>query len=505
MMDELEKSTFAGKFTLPSNREAHGELKLAGPQSSLCLWDDDFIGVEWDEENQRQVKLIKGVSNELEKVSLINCLYLASGQIDQLSPKSQTIHNAHFLPSYAVFGDNHISPDEKTIIETSLVIEDEAAFFSDPNAFGVVQAPSQSLVKQIVQSDPISRNAEAGENPVIAYYRGNSEIFTAHTDTVLDTVFGWRRIRHGGVRAGARIEGQVSVNLKFAAAVAFEDAIDESFKVLRFLELLAGRPQNLMDFKIYKESGHEIPHVLQVYGSFFSKYERRENDQRPRSSDDVLINAVENPEEFSSVLKHWLKEDDAWREPRRRFFNGFLKQEYSIDRLLTVANAFEVLPSESIPPEKEPSEDLRAALDFCKKKLRELLEEPDRNSVFSVLGRVGKNSLKKKVRHRAQVVAKEIGEDRLPEFSYVAGEAVNCRNHCVHGTSNGIDYEKEGTWIFLLETLEFVFAVSYLVEAGWKMKTRYEQNDGFGHHPYGRYLNSYKANMQRLKHLKDGN
>lgn len=492
-MEDLEKQTFAGMFTLSPGREVRGELVLAGNQSSLYLWDDNFIGYERDEKHRGYVKFIKGVSNNLKKVSLIDCLDLGSGSANRYFPEKDTIHNAHFLPCYAVFGDDHVSPDEKTIIETSLVIEDEATFFCDPNAFGVVQTPSQSLVNQVV--------TEAGKNPVIAYYRGNSEIFTAHPDTALDTISGWRRVLHGGGHTGARIQGEVSVNLKFAAAVAFEDAIDESFKVLRFLELLAGRPQNLMDFKIYKESGHEIPHVLQVYGSFFPKHERRENDREPYFPNDVLIDAVENPEEFSSVLEHWLKEYDAWREPRRRFFNGFSKQEYSIDRLLMAANAFEVLPVGSIPPEKEPSEDLQTALDCCKKKLGELLEEPDRNSVFSAFGRVGKSSLKKKVRHRARVITDEI-ENRLPEFSYVTDEAVNCRNHCVHGTRHGIDYEKESIWVFLLETLEFVFVVSCLIDAGWKIQTRYERDGGLGNHPFDRYITNYEGNLRRLKRLK---
>ena len=204
------------------------------------------------------------------------------------------------------------------------------------------------------------------------------------------------------------------------------------------------------------------------------------------------------PEEFSSVLEHWLKEDDAWREPRRRFFNGFLKQEYSIDRLLTAANAFEVLPVGSIPPEKEPSEDLQTALDCCKKKLGELLEEPDRNSVFSAFGRVGKSSLKKKVRHRAQVITDEI-EDRLPEFSYVTGEAVNCRNHYVHGTCYGIDYEKESIWGFLLETLEFVFVVSCLIDAGWKIQARYERDGSLGNHPFDRYITNYERKSAKVE------
>ena len=144
-MEDLEKQTFAGMFTLSPGRKVRGELVLAGTQSFLYLWDDSFIGYEWDEEHRGYAKFIKGVSNDLKKVSLINCSDLGSRGVDRLFPDEDTIHNARFLPGYAVFGDDHISPDEKTIIKTSLVIEDEAAFFCDNNAFGVVQTPPQSL------------------------------------------------------------------------------------------------------------------------------------------------------------------------------------------------------------------------------------------------------------------------------------------------------------------------------------------------------------------------
>jgi hypothetical protein len=57
---------------------------------------------------------------------------------------------------------------------------------------------------------------------------------------------------------------------------------------------------------------------------------------------------------------------------------------------------------------------------------------------------------------------------RFPELAFVTEKAVNCRNHFVHGSSGDFDYASDYpiTWFFV-DTLQFVFGASDLVEAGW--------------------------------------
>jgi hypothetical protein len=50
-------------------------------------------------------------------------------------------------------------------------------------------------------------------------------------------------------------------------------------------------------------------------------------------------------------------------------------------------------------------------------------------------------------------------------------QAVPCRNHFVHGGDAGFDYAKEfNSFAFLTETLEFVFAISDILELGWRSR-----------------------------------
>ena len=156
---------------------------------------------------------------------------------------------------------------------------------------------------------------------------------------------------------------------------------------------------------------------------------------------------------------------------------------------------FDLLPPEAFPDKPEISEDLKSARDKCQEIFKKLPSNPDRDSVLSALGRVGKNtSLKKKIRHRTQLLIEQVGEDKIPTLLEVIDEAVNCRNRYVHGPKNDNDIHYEPEKIrFLTETLEFVFATSDLIESGWDMGA-WSLDGGYPDHPIRSCF---------LKHSKD--
>jgi hypothetical protein len=83
----------------------------------------------------------------------------------------------------------------------------------------------------------------------------------------------------------------------------------------------------------------------------------------------------------------------------------------------------------------------------------------------------------------------------------VCDEAVNCRNHYVHGGEAAVDYSTNFEVVtFFTETLEFVFAASDLIECGWNLKSWLV---GFGKysHPFGRYLLGYRDYLVMLESL----
>jgi hypothetical protein len=71
--------------------------------------------------------------------------------------------------------------------------------------------------------------------------------------------------------------------------------------------------------------------------------------------------------------------------------------------------------------------------------------------------------------------------ETFPELQFVASVAVKCRNFLVHGSS-GVDYQAvEHLAPFLTDTLEFVFAASDLIEAGWDAQRWNAAPHGWGH------------------------
>ncbi|HEY5056086.1 MAG TPA: HEPN domain-containing protein [Acidobacteriaceae bacterium] len=114
------------------------------------------------------------------------------------------------------------------------------------------------------------------------------------------------------------------------------------------------------------------------------------------------------------------------------------------------------------------------------------------------LGRLGKASLKQKVRHRAQIIT-AAAADKFPSLDFVCDRAIECRNYFVHGSSFRFQLEHPSSnQSFLTDTLEFVFTASELIEAGWDIK-RFLDTPTSMSHPFGTYRVRYKESLQALQ------
>jgi len=184
-----------------------------------------------------------------------------------------------------------------------------------------------------------------------------------------------------------------------------------------------------------------------------------------------------------------------------RFFNSFAEQrQYDIDRLIASANMFDILPSSAVPTDVSLTDDFKAAIDSSRKSFKALPVSLERDGVLGALGRAAKSSLKHKIRHRAQFVTSVLGTC-FDELTLATDEAVNCRNHYVHGSDPSFDYERNfNTVAFFMATLEFVFAASDLIEAGWDIKAWSANPTGMAH-PFGAYRVGYLPQLASLKAL----
>jgi hypothetical protein len=158
---------------------------------------------------------------------------------------------------------------------------------------------------------------------------------------------------------------------------------------------------------------------------------------------------------------------------------------------------FDILPESALPRDTPLSAELKSASDRCRQILRELPQGPERDNVLDALGRIGKSNLKNKIRHRAKFLVEAVRE-RFPDLTTVTDEAVNCRNYYVHGGMPKFDYSSSSMLYFFTDTLEFVFAASDLIEAGWDVKAWCETPTSMSH-PFGQYRVGYAENLRRLQ------
>ena len=510
MTHELENSKHPGKFTISSGKEVFGELTIAGQNSSLYAWDDNLIDV-------REIfSSITGTLHDLKKVTLVNCVKPSRPGL-RMGMKGGNSY-MHIFPHYVLIGNHHFLPDKETICEVNFVIDDVTALFYDLNAFGYLDTLDDEevirpLIEKIIQSIRVQRESmcidlkiESGEYPCIAYYTGKREIFAVDTElgriSALHNAYTPDQL---GAPGDVEIKNTISVNLQFYNKTKFEEAMQRTGTVIKFLGLLIGRPQNLVQLQFSKNSNQEQPVTLKVYGSVFPKYERSNERQEPHHRS-VLMDAARYPDEFSCILKNWLERVDAWHDARSRFFGCIEKQsKYDVDRLIGAANMFDILPEDAMPSKIELSAELECARDQCKSIFKKLKENtPERARLLDALGRIGQSSLRVKINKRSQLLIDQIG-DQIPDIDTVIKEAVECRNHYVHGRKSDIDYSREiGTRNFLTQTLEFIFAASDLVEAGWDIK-KWCQDRAGPPHPFAEYLNSYEEQLEKLKSLLSKN
>lgn len=293
------------------------------------------------------------------------------------------------------------------------------------------------------------------------------------------------------------LKSKIFVTITFKAPVVFDTMILGVSTLVDYLGLMAGRTQNIVEIEISTGLEDEKPTGLEIYWCMPPHRTSSHEENRPHPAE-VLINGGFEPGEFSNVLTRWLERQPEWSDARWRFSNSFGKQQsYDIERLISSANMFDILPISAIKPEEPISEELKQATTHCQLIFKKLPLSPERDSVLGILGRVGKSNLKSKIRDRAQIVMDRVGE-KLPELFKVTDEAVNCRNHYVHGSETKVDYEKNLDIVsFLTDTLEFVFAASDLIEAGWDIETWWSRGTTMSH-PFGSFRVGYANNLQRL-------
>jgi ApeA N-terminal domain 1 len=490
-MQNYEGFKKAGNFMLSDGTEVQGELCLNGAATTLDLYSDSFV--------ETHAADISGILYDRSKVSLINCITMSrelSYNIDGATDGA-THHSSRFFPHFVIFGEQHITSSCRIIREMTFTVDDAATLFYDRDAFGSV-IDAKSHMERIIKEDKMGREIEIGENPLLFYFTGKSKIFSV--DTLLGEIFAWHSLSYSFPGSeGIHVDNTIKLNITFSSEKTVEEAIESLIDIKMFLEIIAGRPQNISELELLPVNAENHPKFLSIYWCMPPCRNGKNESSKP-SIFDLPLKETINPDEFNSVFTHWLQRHDEWRNARLRFSKAFANQNYyDIDRIVGAANMFDILPSSAYPQTiTHISPDLADARDNAQKAFKMLPVSPERDSILNALGRIGTATLKRKVRSRAKLITDKI---KFPEFELVVDQAIDCRNYYVHGSDTKIDYSRNTDLVtFFTDTLEFIFAASDLVESGWDI-TAWANQGTTCSHPFGRYLIDYQGELCALKDL----
>jgi hypothetical protein len=488
---DLQDGTHVATLHLADGTQAMAKVAFKGPQTFVEFYLDDVL-VGWDPPDFIAAQLPDGTA-----LTFVGNVLISAGTHG--TEEGGKKHFARFQPHFVLVGRSSL-PAESRLAAINVHVDDAASIFYDFDAFGTDLRAGEHIEEILASNSKIAeRPIVSGDRPIIAYFSGRRTI--VETTTALGRVSAHHRISHslGGPR-GVELRSRIYVELRPEEPTGLDGLVDAFMSVLRFLEILAGRPQNILGLDVEVQSKSERPAHLEAY---WTMAPRRSGEAGGLMPADLPINGGISATAFAEVLSAWLARDDSRRDARVRYATAAAKQNfYDIDRLVGAANMFDILPEDAVPADVALSDEQMTARSKAREIFKALPSSPERDSVLGALGRMGHSSLKHKVRYRATIVTNAAAE-RFPELQLVVDEAVNCRNHYVHGSETKIDYSGSGRELisFLTNALEFVFGASELIEAGWDIRVWLSLGTTMTH-PWGSFCVGYKEHLEALKALR---
>jgi len=482
-----------------------GALKIAGADSILKLVGKSY----WDHPASEPAD-IHGILNDGKKVSLLECV-LHGKKRYHLDKNTQ--FESIFFPNYIVVGEDFISSDKPVIQAIRYHFQNIDCLLSGRETFQSLH-PETAEIHQILETDykRTEKIAEKygwerrpfkpqiGEHPHLLYFSGLWEIVSSNAQ--VGKVSLTNRSSHtSGSAAGIRIDNEVTANIEFKEPKTPDEALHHLRALHGLFELSLGHRQRYHWIELEltqrpKELSPVIPKTARLYWSLCN--ERIKGDHITNLND-TLISPDLNPEEFSKIVSGWMNSAKTMGDPRVRFATAFFGS-YSINRIVGAANMFDLLPESHAPKTKEADASLKEAVIQCRKIFADLPDSFARQSVLSTLGRIGKASLRDKIHHRTNKII-EVAGDKFSELYLPCNHAVLARNHYVHGSTRSFDYQKNfAEFAFIIDTLEFVFATSDLLDLGWDMSRWMDQGTTMTH-SFGAYIINYSQNITHLKNL----
>lgn len=475
-------TVYLAHFDLDGDGLILGELTLNGPSTSLLFRTRTKL-----EHSSASVLAGRGIDGTY--VSCGGCICL--GDRSSYRAANGELHTRTLFPHVVVIGDAPFDQGSSRVVAVRFTTTDLGPLSFDPRTSGFA-FPTQEVMEALLGSP----GAKATDGALAAYFNAPHEI------VAVDTIIGRVSIRnHTGASSGSAegiaLKNQVTASMTFNAGIPLDEAERRIGALRRFLSMLAGREQTVPSFVVDYEDDDGAIHTTTVTSTMVGNAEAA---RKELCKWDLPLDPNARPEEFARVLAAWIAREGDRITARVTFGECAARgHRFTVDRLVAAANMFDLLPADDVPDDVAVPEELAALVSDMRGALKKQAHSPQRDSLLSSLGRVGKASLTSKVLHRASLLPVAL-RSQFPDLSRILIFAVKCRNHCVHGGALGIDRRHVySAFPEVTRALEFVFLCSELIDCGWEVDQWLSRSYSMSHP-----LCEFRGDYQRLrKSLKD--
>lgn len=485
----------------PSEIEANGHIRLRHNDAEVSLVGnlDGFMNKDLFD--------IHGKLSDGRQLSLIECIKKTVST--RFHNGEERVVEISVYPHFVVVGHEPISSTDTKITKLTYQCEKAHLFCEFANTFQTLHPSPEALdalteakheeLKEVLADDEmiLERRKEAlGKHPIVAFFDGNHDIATVDIPSGRLSISNQPSYGMDSPK-GVQIKNAIFHTINFHEPQTLRKAVHVLISVHRFYELILGARQRFKKIQLTLEGMDEAKHVpARLHWTRCNRrVKKRQRDVHPT---DIPVLASTERALFEKVLGNWMRTSQSMQASRLRLFNGLLTNMYSHDRLIGAANMYDLLPEERVPNEEELSPNLSSAITDALATFRKLDQSSARDSILSALGRTGKPSLKTKILHRAHIVKEAMG---LPfrKLDLACHHAVLCRNHYVHGSKAGFDYDENfSSFAYLIDTLEFIFSAADLIECGWRPE-EYLSRHGTRSHFARRYIKDYDSRLSALE------
>ncbi len=482
-MNRMEDE-YLGQFTI-NGRKLPGVVQLKGPDSRIEVFADDFIFLP-----EEKMRAIRGVARSGEKLTI--CYAIGAPISGTASYHGTTRHSMSLFPHYVAVGPRHFDPDRKVIAEFSFTTSGALDLFYDLGAFG----DALDRVKDVRRLMPpwARKNPRKILHSDVFYFVNRGAITSVDVDSVRIETFNAVSYRFPSPR-GINVSNQVRISLKFKKPVDLGGALGAAHDFRHFCEIVSQTKHVIQSVALRHKNAKMDESPIRLGISHADVRSGANVDFR-----DHLVSGGLHKREFETVLTRWMETQAEHRSARRRIAECVEgENNYTIDRMVGAANAFDLLPDSAVGRPTLPASVLRTLSDLAVEARK--LPPPYREHVAGNLSRVKASNLRQKITARFRLLPKGL-RARFPDIDSVIDHAVRTRNYFVHGSKPKLSVDDTYKFISrFTDTLEFIFVAAELHECGWKY-ARWLKEANMGRKRM--FLLSYDEFLSELKKAEAG-